>query len=769
MSEPGAAVLAALVTPWLLYAGLGAVCVPILIHLLARRRFRRVRWAAIDFLRQAQRENRRRMRIRELILLALRCLAVLLVGLLLARPFLQPSGLASLIGGDRQRQHLFVLDDSYSMAHSRGGESAFIRAVGGLRLNLRRLARSSSGDAAAVIRASAPRSAAFSVASLSDANLQSLLDGLDGLQPTQGRARWDEAADGVAGLLARAGGPVDAVIYLISDFQRPDWAPPDPPARFAPLRNLTEQGRTVHLVLIDVGTDSADNLTLSDLRADQRQVVTGLTVRLTAEVSNHTRAASEPGQIEVLVDDASRPGVPLPAIPPGQRVAVPFEVAFAETGTHTLHVALPPDGIECDNHRYLAVEVVPAVRVLLVDGEPAGDPYEDEVHLLQTALRPPGPVFSGIETSVIEDHGLARLRPDDLDAADLVILCNVYRPDAEAVEKLEQYVAAGGGLVVFVGDQVDADRYNELLYRNGAGLLPAALGEQVAVAPDRPGVTFALAEQDHPVLRVFAGEHPPGGGFTRGIHFWRYLTLMPPDGSAEPEVVQPAAGGAAATQPAGRGPAQVVLRFTDETGTPAWVERSIGRGRVVLLATACDNEWGDWPVSPSYVVTMLELAQYACRGGTWRESVTVGSPLSWPHRPDKQQGSATIRTPAYPVEADATVQAIVSGEGAEPAFVWKRTDRAGVYRLSVSLHGGGTAVTAAAVNVDPVEGDLTRVDRDRLLAMTAPLPAEYVSGPDTAAEQDERAGRELASFVLVAAAVLLMLELFLGWFFGRGG
>ena len=87
--------LAAFITPALAWAGAGAVAAPILIHLLARRRFKRIRWAAMDFLIDAERRNRRRIRMEEWILLALRCLVVALLGLMVARPFMTPSGLAS--------------------------------------------------------------------------------------------------------------------------------------------------------------------------------------------------------------------------------------------------------------------------------------------------------------------------------------------------------------------------------------------------------------------------------------------------------------------------------------------------------------------------------------------------------------------------------------------------------------------------------------------------------------------------------------------------
>src|SRR6266699_605484 len=86
-----------LVHPWLFIAGAVAILLPILIHLLNRRKFRVVDWAAMEFLLDADKKNRRRIRLEHLLLLLLRCLAVLLIGLLLARPFVPTSVTAGLI------------------------------------------------------------------------------------------------------------------------------------------------------------------------------------------------------------------------------------------------------------------------------------------------------------------------------------------------------------------------------------------------------------------------------------------------------------------------------------------------------------------------------------------------------------------------------------------------------------------------------------------------------------------------------------------------
>jgi hypothetical protein len=94
-------------------AGAGLASVPIIIHLLNRRRFRRIIWAAMEWLLAAQRKNARRIRIEQLILLAIRCLIMILIGLALAQPILQAMNLGVL--GQSRMTRVIILDDSYSM------------------------------------------------------------------------------------------------------------------------------------------------------------------------------------------------------------------------------------------------------------------------------------------------------------------------------------------------------------------------------------------------------------------------------------------------------------------------------------------------------------------------------------------------------------------------------------------------------------------------------------------------------------------------------
>src|SRR5579885_2942244 len=96
--------------PWYMVAGGALVSAPIIIHLINRMRFKRVRWAAMEFLLKSQKRNRRRLIIEQLILLALRCLLVALAGFLVAR-YIGNIGTV----GERPVEHLVVLDDTLSM------------------------------------------------------------------------------------------------------------------------------------------------------------------------------------------------------------------------------------------------------------------------------------------------------------------------------------------------------------------------------------------------------------------------------------------------------------------------------------------------------------------------------------------------------------------------------------------------------------------------------------------------------------------------------
>ena len=108
-------------------AGVLCATIPFVIHLLNRRRYRVVEWAAMDFLRQALERNRRILHLRDLLLLLLRTAAVLLFGMALARPYL--AGSSETFDGSQPLHAVLVIDNSLSMGYQLNNERLLDRAV----------------------------------------------------------------------------------------------------------------------------------------------------------------------------------------------------------------------------------------------------------------------------------------------------------------------------------------------------------------------------------------------------------------------------------------------------------------------------------------------------------------------------------------------------------------------------------------------------------------------------------------------------------------
>ena len=148
-----------LLNPGFLFAGAAAVAAPIIIHLLNRRRFKKINWAAMDFLLEAQRLNRRRVKLEEIILLLLRCLAMILIGLMIARPSLDINVSGLLKAGQTER--VIVLDDSLSMATIGQQGSPINKASEILQKGIKSLSNNNSQDIFTVVRTTDPNTVSY--------------------------------------------------------------------------------------------------------------------------------------------------------------------------------------------------------------------------------------------------------------------------------------------------------------------------------------------------------------------------------------------------------------------------------------------------------------------------------------------------------------------------------------------------------------------------------------------------------------------------------
>lgn len=760
MTSGTTGLLAAFISPALFWGGAAAVSAPILIHLLARRRFKRIRWAAMEFLIDAERRNRRRLRMEEWILLALRCLAVVLIAGMIARPFFQPRGLAAAWGGSQRVERVLVLDDSLSMAYETPEGPVFSRVRVAVRRIIETVRRDTPDDTVTVLRMTAPQAPLDSGTYLDDAQTEALLARVDALTPTQRAIDPPQVIEGLVEVLERNPSITNAAIYIVSDFQRHDWAQREAltsqvaaAGLLTPLSKWAGEQRSLRLVLIDVGEDEPANLAVTDVSLQGGQVVAGATVTLRVGVANFSNRPAENLELQVSVGNLPQPSHTLRELSPHQQASVDLEVEFIRGGFESVRVELPTDALPADNVRYAAVDVATAVRVLLVNGEPSLDSFDDELTFLSAALRPEGEVFSGNEIRIVDEAGLENVRLSTFHA---VVLANVYRVSDPAIEALERFVSRGGGLIFFLGDQVDGDLYNTAFFNDGRGLLPAELQERVR-APDVSHLV--VVDRLHPVMQGLSAEGDPLG--IGQIPFFEYFACRPVAAEDEDTEEMPSMADRLSV------PARVVARFDDAARHPAIVEKPFGLGRTVLITTTADREWSHWPNHPTFLPVVMELVRHVSRRGAAGSSYWVGDTIELPLSAAEFEPDVLVRTPLYPNEREVSITATPGGDQGGLAFRWEHTEWSGVYQFHLQRREGGETVVQVAVNTDPRESDLTGADEDELRRTMGDVPFEYVKGVEGLSGAGDETRTEFWKLFLVAAAGVLMTEQWLAWRWGR--
>ncbi len=753
----------------LFWGGIGLLSIPIILHIINRRRFRRLDWAAMEFLLEALRRNRRRIRLEHLILLLLRTLLVLLIVAAVARPHLSQGGFGWLSGPFRSEEKVFVIDDSLSMGHREAGQTSLQRAVAAVLQGAERIAADGGGDALTVLRSSSYQAPLFNAVNVDAERLDNLRRQLDPRSFESTAVRLDLAA-ALDDLAASATAQRGRALSIVTDLCRSDWTDgqgrPIEALRRALERVAGDADNPTRIVIFDVGSRSRDNLAITDFALDERKAVAGISVDLRIELTNYGRATLRDVGVRLRTAGSVGPGPRTAAVEPGATVTLKVPHVFREPGTHWVEVEIEAelaDGLDADDRRGLVVEVVDSVEVLIIDGEPSGIQFEGETDFLAQALRPAGELSSGYAPTLAVE---ANLPTEGLERFGVIFLANLARLPEAFARRLSDYVRGGGGLVIFVGDQVDPNVY-ERAFGSGStegpavDLLPANLGE-LRGDPLRPA--HIAPSFDHDAFRLLAGG---GEALFRLVDVIRFRELEPGPSS------------------------RVIASLTDADESPFAVERLVGKGRVVLFAVSADLEWTNWPKNPSYLPVILDLAasMLRIRGADWNRA--AGPPVDVPVDLSRHQREGVLRDPDYPNTAERRLLASTGGserdgetdeddedgengdavddtEAGDVSFRFRIEDtrRAGIYSLTLKTVDGNDEIRRLAIDADPAESDLTAISAEELTRLYEGIPLEVLRDVEGLAG-DDRGHFEIADALLALFLIVLLVEGTLAWWFAH--
>jgi len=685
------------------------VAVPILIHLLNRVRYRRIRWAAMEFLLATEQRAVRRARLRQILLMILRT-AVLLFALgALAQPILS-GGLASLLGSTSQV--VVALDASASMSAADASGSAFERA--------KRLA---AAEVAALPRGT--RAAAFAFAARTDGAFRvpiqdhrAVASAITSAELTGGATDTPLAIRTAAESLRRGGG--GGTIWLLTDLRDAGWHAGGKGA-WDDVRAALQAAGHPRIVITDAAPAIASNTSVAKVQVTPDVLLEGDVPRLTAAISleggSGTTVKASLSFDGRLVDTRT-----VQFTGPGAAEAV-FHLPALTSGPHAGYVELEHDALPADDRSYFVLRPAQSIPVLIASGQVSSIPFESSGDFLAAALEPPTSEDAARSPFTVKAIPAAQLAGRTLADFAAVCLADVARPDGETLKALRDYLAAGGLVIIFPGPHTDTAAWN------ASGLVDLRL-ESTIQAEGEKRVKVNWTSPTSPVTATLAAE-----GLDR-LAIARCIRLAP-------------------------APADEVLARLD-AGEPFLIRSQVGKGKIYVFAVSCQNDFSNLPFTPILLITVHRMLH--------AHLVETGEPLSlpaftaleFPARP----GDSRVVTPG------GKTLPVAVREGQPGQAYFEQTAQVGIYRLASGDLGADAsgAPPLAAINTPVEESSLTRIQPTEVRTLLGGSSVYFLAGDGNVGTvaADSPPSRAATGFPLAALALAFILgEVLLAWSMSR--
>ncbi|OFV93189.1 MAG: hypothetical protein A3G76_15275 [Acidobacteria bacterium RIFCSPLOWO2_12_FULL_65_11] len=465
----------------LFLAGLAAISIPILIHLIQRERKRVVQFPSLMFLQRIPYHSVRRRRIRHWLLLAMRVTAIALIVFAFARPFFQQGALAAAAAGGGAREVVILLDRSASMGygdHWDRARDAARRVVGGLSADDRATLVLFGRNAEENMRATSDRArllAAISAASVgSDAT------------------RFGPALKLAESILSRSTLQRREAV-LISDFQKIGWGSAED-ARLSEGMTLTTES---------VASPDATNLSVPSVTFARSAFASQERIAVTAGVTNRADQPARDVPVTLAIDGREIETKRL-TIAPRSSASVTFAPFTAEANARgTVRAGVDP--LPADNAFNFVVAPSAPISVAIVEN---GDRTGASFFLTRALAIGTTPAFA------VDVVSVGRATPAVLDKRAVLILNDTQFPSVAGGAALKGFVERGGGVLVVAGERSSWPT-------DAADLLPGKLGAPVDRLSGR-SATLGYLDYSHPIFEIFKA--PRSGDFS-SAHIFGYRAI----------------------------------------------------------------------------------------------------------------------------------------------------------------------------------------------------------------------------------------------------
>ncbi|MBT3294976.1 MAG: VWA domain-containing protein [Verrucomicrobia bacterium] len=696
--------------PLFLLGALG-IALPVIAHILNNNKPQVTEWAAMQFLNNTLRVKSKEIRLRDILLLILRCLAVLLLVLVAAQPLLNDATGKAAAVGEARTGVIVALDASFSMRHSDGSKSRFDRAVQRVETVMEQVGPGNpvtlvmlATEHKVILRNRIYDPERFSAILAEQEATPEALD-IDSI-PRQLKELVDE---------------LDAPqkeIYLISDAQKQDWELGAERLRHA----LVDLGKSASVFMLPV-TGEQDNLTITGFELVSGVLRKGSTARYSVTVHNYGRVPVDGVKVSGQINNITVDSKVIPTIAPGAATTISLFIPFQNPGPARIAAKISGDGLEIDNVRRTVAIIRDKVSVLSVEGSAKkGTTFKG---FIASALKARDGGVAEKEFSVTSIPWVA-LPAQDLSAFDVVILADVPTITEDQTKRFDAFVREGNGLIWFPGESTKSEAWNERSVQEGSPLLPAVIEEQVSAA-DALGVGRPL-NPTIPEHSVSASLLSLSEDLLSEARFLKRLRVDPH-------------------------PAATTLLTLAGSGSPLLLEHSLGRGQVFMFTSTAEPTWNTMAITPIFPMLLQQMVTYLT-AREFEKPRVVGSSLSLSYVRQPDAAEAVFETPSgesitVPVHEHRNQYRALLGHAKE----------VGYYKARGSLQ---SAPVPIAVNVDTRESNVTSLSVEAQQRVFANTGIQLVQ-PGEALVAYLEESRGISSFwhlcAMICVGILLMESL----------
>jgi len=701
-----------------LLSGAGLIVIPIILHLIMRRKPKLLEFPALRFIQKRHDTNQRRLRLRHLLLLLLRAAAIALLAFALARPSIHFS---SPLGSQEAPVAAALIFDT--APHMRYVREKKKRLEVAQEIGQWLLTQLPPESQVGVFDSGMVQRSFDADRALSKQRIEKL--------EVVPKPRSLSTIVSEAAAVLQPSNLAAKEIYVFTDLSRASW----PADEAVKLQESLHKVAGVAVYLIDVGVIEPSDFALGDLRLSNQVVATGGSVEIETEVSSLGIDGQRAVEVDLLAFDDKLQKISLEKtreqnvqLKPGETKAVEFSLTSLKPGLQQGQVRIVgKDSLSDDDVRYFSIDVRPPWPVLVVAQQPTA---ETAIYLVGALA--PMQYQAAFDCKVI---GYSELASQTLDSFAAVFLLDPPGLEATAWDALTNYVASGHGLGVFLGRHAaPIEAFNSPVAQP---ILPGKIKEQV---PREKGNTY-LAPQNyqHPILKPFArfATQSPWSRFPV-YRYWRIDDLAD---------------------------ASTVIAYNDLR--PALLERTIRAGltagHVLMMSTPISDlgsrrdAWNVLPVAVQmkawpFVILARKIALHLVGSGEQQLNYFAGTnsvvlPIgdTTPRRyvlarpPD---GKETTLPP--PEKADLSISSV---------------EQVGNYQV----HSVGEPVLpdrGFSVNLSSQATQLARLTDQELLDMFGPYKPKVSRSNDQIVRDvhDSRVGREVYPWLILVLAGVLALE-----------